>query len=90
MAAPHWSVVDVQIDTIIELCITFYAEGKALAWMNDALHKFVPETVFTGESKQLLLDTLTVKEEDFAPRDVGYELKLLAKRAKNSVSRKQS
>jgi len=58
--------------------------------MNDALHKFVPETVFTGESKQLLLDTLTVKEEDFAPRDVGYELKLLAKRAKNSVSRKQS
>jgi hypothetical protein len=47
----------------------------------------VTENVTTQDGKEAILATLTSDSDSFKPSALIFELKLLAKRAKNSVKR---
>ena len=81
MQAPSTSIVDSQIDVLCEFSATFYA--NALTWLTQAFDTHVSESAFTEESKHALLKTLEGPEELFEIKALEYELKLLARRAKN-------
>lgn len=91
LETPPSSVVDIYVDTIIEICESFHdpdqeTESNSLKWMTSVITE-IPVTIFTADESKRLVE----KFEKNSQGHLGFlqgELMIIYKRAKNHNRRK--